>query len=806
MNEQAIKNLITSNDNEKNIAKTLIKWFNQDSSLLDITYLLDQNVFHFLMRKSKFYVIEKLLENETWRSKASHCDRSGHTVLHYAAKCDASCIRILALLMGYFPELLNKADNSGNTPIHTAVLHNQSWAVQMLVKSPLVNRSLPNLKGESPMRLAVDNKELNQALFCIELASLEQLDLRYRSPNSSTKEMLWKEFPLLSSRSHIDNASSSSSNSKPCPSTPRAVIADTIEENSGKNSHDNQIVTTDQLIYLVQDLIIAYKIDSHTSRAIKLQEQFNQFCLHHSVENIIDFDKADLDAQQVRLILSKAINFLYPIAHKRYSLIQHEFNSLLKLFAYSLVNNQLLVETPPLGELNISTEKHQNIILLQKLWLLTAGQEMPNSTREFDFGILSRRILGLLNSYSLMEILIGLRIIYSDCDLAQKSIANFLIIQLLFYHVIEHIALPPLLGMHLRFLSSRNMNPTSNLGEMGKQFNEYLEKAFQLSSMISSQPVLHNFYIIRQQLSYQKLVATNNSFDDLINQALALPPKKRIEHVKLIAHELRSLTMAFYQRVSVVEFRDEGWLKEKRQQSAPHITELTKQFNKLSAYFSEKVLTQSAENIQNALQFLIELAQHLCPLDSEHYLDLNHLMMLSSVFNSIGISRLTNVFNTMSSTEQSIIDEVNHAVSNKKNFKFMRDIYNAYRTTLPFLGYILTETTFANSGNDNELVRAEMVGVVLKKLMEIKVQVNFEQATHSTTLPLFLENYTAPNEEFLYQNSLKIQPQKEEKSPRKSLSMHLGRTTLFHHLRKAGDGNKTTDVIEISDSPRQNNG
>lgn len=58
MNEQAIKNLITSNENEKNIAKTLIKWFNQNPSLLDSTYLLDQNVFHFLIRKINFKLLK----------------------------------------------------------------------------------------------------------------------------------------------------------------------------------------------------------------------------------------------------------------------------------------------------------------------------------------------------------------------------------------------------------------------------------------------------------------------------------------------------------------------------------------------------------------------------------------------------------------------------------------------------------------------------------------------------------------------------------------------------------------------------
>jgi ankyrin repeat protein len=807
VDDKAIKDLITSNEDEKSIAKTLIKWFSQDPSLLDSTYLFSQNVFHFLIRKNKFQVVEKLLESEAWRPKATHGDRRGHTVLHYAAKCDASCIRVFELLIEYFPELLNKADNLGNTPLHTAVLNNQSWSIQILAKNPRIHRSATNQKGLSPMKLTANNSELNQALFCLELASIEQLDLRYRSPSSSTKEMLWKEFPLLSSKNLAANAPSSSNSPRLSPPTLRVLTTGVVESNSvilkeNKQVHENQMLPGDQLLFLVQDLLSAYKIDSHSAQANSLQEQFNQFCVHNLLENIIDFDNADLDTRPVNILLSRTINFLYPAAHKRHSLVQHEFNGLLKLFAHFLIDNQVLIDPPPLEGLNINTEKYQNKMMLQTLWLLIAGQELPNSVREFDFSILSHRILGLLNTHSLIEILIGLRQIYSDCDIAQKSIANFLILQLLFYHVTEQISFPPVLGMHLRFLCNLNINRKSGLGEIGKQFNDYLEKALELSSMMSSQPLLHNFYLIKQYLNHPKLIETNSSFDDWVNQALALPTKKRVEHVELIAYELRTLTMAFYQRVSLAEFRDGCWLKEKRQESAPHITEITRQFDKLSAYFSEKILTQSAENIPNALLFLIELSQHLCPLDSERYPDLNHLMMLSSVFNNMSVSRLTHAFNTLLSIEQGIIDEVNRVVSHNRNFKFMRDIYNAYRTTLPFLGYILTETTFANSGNSNELVRAEMVGSVLKKLMEIKVQVNFEQATYSTSLPVFLESYTPPDEEFLYQASLKLQPEKEEKSPRTSYGKSR-RNTLFHYIKK---GNDSSDDTEINSIPKPYHG
>jgi hypothetical protein len=772
MNKQAIVNLIISDDDEKIIAKTLITWFINNPLLLDLTYLSDQNIFHFLIRINKFYVVKELLNNKDWLPKATTNDAKGRTVLHYAVKNKETGAHVLELLMEHFPELLNTADASGNTPLHTAILAKKAWSARMLVKSPQVNRELLNLNGKSPLSLAGNNKELKQALVSIEFSTIKELDLRHRT--DSFREELKAVFPSLSSRSD-DFSSSNSFDALPSSLIlAKAEISehDAVSIEEKEDTYKSQTISTDQFTSLLKELVVKYKKDSNSLEYLNLQKQFNELCTKDLLTSTIDLTQEDVCTRETWMIISNTLNFLYPNLHKQYSRIQQQINSSLKIFVYLLVNHQVFADVQSKAALDTNNDKYQeNDILLKKLWLLTAGQEVPDAAPEFNFSTLSYRTLGLLSSYSIIDILIGLRRIYPDCDTAQKSIANFVVLQLLFYHATEKIQLNPLLAMHFRFIYKLNVKTNSGLGKLGEQINQYLQKAHELISIMSTQPLFHNFYLLKQQINHPELINANDSFDNLVNQALALPQKERAMYVERAANALRTLAMQYYQDLSLSEFNDGNWLKIGRKQSAPNITEITENFNKLNAYFIEKILSQPRTNVQNALLFLLELSQSVCPLEGERYPDLNHLMVLTSVINSIPILRLSTVFDALSEKDQNIIKQINQVVSHQKNFNFMRKIYSTYRTTLPFLGNILTDITFANEANKDKLsekkliidIRAEeVVGTILKMLMEIKILINFELIIPHTNLRLFLKDYSPPDEKYFDQASLRLQPKKND--------------------------------------------
>lgn len=360
---------------------------------------------------------------------------------------------------------------------------------------------------------------------------------------------------------------------------------------------------------------------------------------------------------------------------------------------------------------------------LNLLWLLTACQQAPESKREFNLEQITNQALGLLGSTPLIEVLINLRTLYVHFDADQKLIANLIVMQLLFYSAVDRITEVPTLSMQLRFFCNINGDKDKGLGELGSQLNQHLKEVFELTSVYTNCPLLHNFLILNQQLRCPALIGVNQSFDELVNQALTKNRENRVEEVLLIAHELRQLTIAFYQKVSITELNDGNWLKSDKDNLSPNIKELTDSFNLLSSYFCFKILSQPPENLKNALQFIIDLAQALCPLKGENYPDLNHMMLIAGILNNQQISRLydkdafrlPSAFRGLSTKDLDYIEEINKLISSEKNSKYMREVYGAFRSALPFLGLLLTEATFATDGNPNPLSRAEALGIVFKK-------------------------------------------------------------------------------------------
>lgn len=206
----------------------------------------------------------------------------------------------------------------------------------------------------------------------------------------------------------------------------------------------------------------------------------------------------------------------------------------------------------------------------------------------------------MLGSTSLIEVLINLRALYVHFDADQKLIANLIVLQLLFYSAVNRIAEVPTLSMQLRFFCNINSDKDKGLGELGSQLNQHLKEVLELTSVYTNCPLLHNFLILNQQLRCPALIDANKSFDQLVNQALTKNRDNRVDEVLLIAHELRQLTITFYQKVSITEFNDGNWLKANKDILSPNIKELTDSFNLLSSYFCLKILSQPPENLKCA--------------------------------------------------------------------------------------------------------------------------------------------------------------------------------------------------------------
>ncbi|WP_454782210.1 RasGEF domain-containing protein [Legionella sp. WA2022007384] len=758
MKTKKIQNLISTENDQAAILKKLDLWFSKDRQLIEKTYILGRNVFHLLVLKNKTKVLDILLSDEHRKAVAQRPDRLGNTLLHFAIRNGEENQETLNIVLKHFPDMVNSQNSNGNTPLHEAVLFDQLWAVNILLKHKQTKRSIKNANKKTAPELAVANPAIRQAILNIDLSKIQLLDLRKRpsSPDSSSLNSFQVSFPLMSSRSASsyrlvspDSGGSSSPTYKLQEINSQALNFEPMEEQGGRGGLDRKPVGPYSLTPYLKSLLAAHQAKD-SSYQILFERVVKLFCKYHINEAL---DLSEFSADTVQEVLLNILSSSYSVVNAQYKQIQNRNFKLFSDFSSLLLGNNLML--PKQKEIEVS----KKISLTNTLKLLTACKETPDSIREFDFERVAHRTLGLLSSYDLVTILINLRKLYKNFDYHQKLVANYVVWQLFTYQCIEGISSDPMVFLQMESFFKCNVDEEMGLGLLGMQINSLFEALIENNSEVFNDPVLSNYQIITQRLAEYEVA--QESFDQLVDQALDLKKGEREHEVKQIAQEMRLLTISFYQNVLIKEFGTD-WVKAGAKKNAPHIDDLTQFFNKLSAYFEKKILSQTSANIKNALQFMLELAHELCLLDGEKYPDLNHLMLICSVFNNTNILRLTNSFELLSSKERKTLIELEQMVSKEGNSKWMREVYRLYRTTLPFLGVILTDVTFAKDGNHYPLGRFEAVGAILMRVLELKTLLNHKFSRNITDLRVLLNNSFEANEDDLYLASLRIQLRKTD--------------------------------------------
>ena len=806
MNKETIEALISSDIDEELIARKLIKWFIAQPDLIDLRYLLDRTVFHLLVIKNKPLVLNALLEDTTWKifqdkswhEVASSPDRTGWTLFHYAAQGEENTSATMDVLLKYFPNKINTQNNNGNTPLHEAIVAQRLWAVKKLVGKKC-DRSIKNYDDKTALELVELNSELRLALLAIDLSTINFLDLRYRAPATSNREesppslnSVRESCPLLSTGRSSDASISSSSSLDSLHSSLRYPISSASEASSSDLSIEQeadvdkqQVIANKMALQLLKNLVKAYQTNKRSVISVSLQNEFNELCIKSLLADDFDLSNEPLfKFPENRQIIHDTISTLYPRVDELYSRIQNTTYTSINNFLYILASHISIADSTPLIPPVFNSGIIVNDQAQETLWLLTACQISHESKRTFDFAAVTHRALEILSSLSLFELLINLRTLYPYFDKDQKIVANFVVLQLLYYNAIDTVKQKENCTIEIQILTQLNSDKEKGLGKLGEDINQHLLKIHDLCSSYVTRPLLRNYYILNRGISQPALLKLHTSFDAIVDQALIKIRSKRTEEVRIIAHELRMLTISFYQHVSISEFHNKNWekmdvcpkteaeghacdsncVKVGKSTLAPHIVEFTEHFNKLSNYFVVKILSQPRKNIKNAVQLLIEIAQVLCPLNDEHYPDINHLMVISSVLNNVDISRLINYATDLSAEDNSYRMEIDTITSRNKNFQVMRNLYLQFRTTLPFLGLLLRDMTFAHDGNSNseKLVRAEACGEILKKLLEIKLLINFEKIHFHTNFPVFLKEYTCLDEDHVQRASSRIKPRKSD--------------------------------------------
>lgn len=772
MNKETIQALIFSEAEENDIARKLLEYFTNNPDLLDIHYVLNRNIFHLLVKQNKAQVLKLLFEYSVaersfWLDKAALPDRNGCTILHYAARNAEHARETMEVVLQYLPTLINSKNKYGQTSLHEAVSAQRVWAVKRLVSFKDCDRSIKNSLLKTAIEMPEVTDEIRQAYLSLDLSAIKLLDLRHRENSPGSRDSFRDSFPMLSS----GNTPSPSRGLEYQYSLLRyqgsSSPTSSSSELSGEQEmqmDENQIIANEVVVSKLKQLLKIYITNKHSVICAPLLKEFSALFREHLLADDFDLSKEEaFQNHETGQILNDVLSSLYPCVNEAYAQNQSEYFILIDSFIHLLVPQISIADSKRRIAPKFNSDDEQQNMVRDTLWLLTACQLSHKSRRVFNFEVITNRALGVLSFISLLDVLVNLKALYPYFDRDQKLVANFIVLQLLYYNAINQVIPPSKLDFRLQFICKLNTNKENGLGIMGKAINRHLLKMQSLSLVSTKNILLHNFYILNRQASHPELVKSYRSFEQIVDLALTKSRDTRVDEVQIMAHELRILTFSLYQNVLIGEFWNNGWTKADRSKLSPRIVEFTDYFNKLSNYFVAKILSQPTCNIKNALQLFIEIAQALCPLADELYPDINHLMVIGfGVLANTNITRLTSFLKDLPSKDRRYLEEISKIVSPEKNYKIMRELYREFRTTLPFLGLLCRDMTFANDGNEEKIIKAEACGEILKKVLEVKLLVNFELTNFQTNLPTLLKEYTPTVDERLYSASRRLQPIKND--------------------------------------------
>jgi hypothetical protein len=638
------------------------------------------------------------------------------------------------------------------------------WAVKRLVSTKECDRSIKNSLLKTAIELPEVTNEIRQAYLSLDLSAIKSLDLRHREHSPGSRDSFRDSFPMLSSSSSSDYSSSPSRSLESQHSSLRYQGSSSPVSSSSELSSDQEmqmdespVIANEVVTSKLKQLLKVYATNKRSVVCAPLLKEFYALFQEHLLADDFDLGKEEtFQNPETGQILNDTLSILYPGVDELYAKIPSKHFKLVNRFIHLLISHISIADSKRRIAPKFSSDDIQQNMIRDTLWILTAFQISHKSKRVFNFEVITNRALGVLSFISLFDILVNLRALYTYFDKDQKIIANFIVMQLMYYNAINQVMPLSKLNMQLRFICKLN---TDGLGILGEDINRHLLKMQELSQVSTNNPLLRNFYILNRQASHHELLKSYPSFNQFVDLALKKTRDTRIDEVLIIAHDLRMLTFSFYQKVLIGEFWNNAWTKENKNELSPHIVELTDYFNKLSDYFVAKILSQPTGNIKNAIQLFIEIAQAICPLADEQYPDIHHLMVIGfGVLSNPNITRLTSFLKDLPSKDRRYLEEISKIVSPEKNYKVMRELYREFRTTLPFLGLLCRDMTFATDGNEEKITKAEACGEILKKIMEIKLLVNFEKTNFQTNLLAFLKNYTPVVNDSLQSASRRLQP------------------------------------------------
>lgn len=247
------------------------------------------------------------------------------------------------------------------------------------------------------------------------------------------------------------------------------------------------------------------------------------------------------------------------------------------------------------------------------------------------------------------------------------------------------------------------------------------------------------------------------STDESISDQLLTDAKFLAQQVTLLEHDI-------FKKVREVELVNKNWSRPNRQSLSPHISELAKWFNRMSNYVASRILLEDdIEKRKDTLTLMIEFGHEMYLINN-----FNGVFEVCSALESSSIHRLKKTWARIDASVKNKFKEMKGIISGSNNFACIRErVRSVPPPCLPYIGIYLTDLTFIEDGNSDELngkvnfiKRKKLAGVIsdIKIYQQTPYKFEYdEQAQH------YLKHLSSPySKDGMYSRSLELEPREKK--------------------------------------------
>jgi hypothetical protein len=242
-----------------------------------------------------------------------------------------------------------------------------------------------------------------------------------------------------------------------------------------------------------------------------------------------------------------------------------------------------------------------------------------------------------------------------------------------------------------------------------------------------------------------------------------------IDNPTHLARQLTLIEYEMFSKVKETELINKSFSKANRETLAPNIYQLTEWFNRISNFVASRILMESdLENRKTIMEFTINWAYEMLRLNN-----FNGVFEICGALQSSAIFRLKKTWACIDLGMKQKFAEMMKVISSDYNFSnFRKSLSMAQLPCLPYIGIYLTDLTFIEEGNLDELngminfiKRRKIAGVISD--LKVFQQTPYRDIEYDEETQAFLRN-AKPHflEREMYHRSLILEP-KEKKIEKK---------------------------------------